>query len=42
MTFGVTKLIGIAFVVVSIFYSFNNVFVSSWVCRLFMRIDWVA
>ena len=29
MTFGVTKLIGIDFVVILIFYSFNGVFVSS-------------
>ena len=29
MEFGVTKLIGINLVVVLIFYSFNNVFVSS-------------
>ena len=42
MEFGVTKLIGIDFVVVLIFYSFNNVFVGSCVCGLFMRINWVA
>ena len=42
MELGVMKVIGIDFTVVLIFYSFNNVFVSSGVCRLFMRIDWVA
>ena len=42
MEFSVTKLIGINFIVVLIFYSFNNVFVSSCVCRLFMRVNWVA
>ena len=42
MTFGVTKLIGIKFVVLLIFSSFNNVFVSSCVYKMFMGIDWVA
>ena len=42
MEFGVMKLIGIDFIVVLIFYSFNNVFVSSCVYKMFMGIDWVA
>ena len=42
MAFSVMKLIGIDFVIVLIFYSFNNVFVSSWVCRIFMGIVWIA
>ena len=36
MAFGVTKLIEVDFNVISIFYSFNDVFVSSWVYRMFM------
>ena len=36
MALGVMKLIGIDFVVVLIFYSFNNVFVSCWVYKIFM------
>ena len=35
------KVIGIDFVVVLIFYSFNDVFVSSWVYKMFMWIDWL-
>ena len=35
------KLIGINFVVSLIFYSFNGVFVSSWVYKMFMGIDWL-
>ena len=42
MEFSVMKLIGIDFIVVLIFYSFNNVFVSSCVYKMFMGIDWVA
>ena len=38
MAFNVMKLIGIDFIVVVIFYSFNDVFVSSWVYRIFMGI----
>ena len=38
MAFGVMKLIGFDFVVVFKFYSFNDVFVSSWVYRIFVRI----
>ena len=33
MALSVMKVIGIAFVVVLIFYSFNDVFVSSWVYK---------
>ena len=36
MAFNVMKLIGIDFIVVVIFYSFNDVFVSSWVYGIFM------
>ena len=36
MAFSVTKLIEVDFNIVSIFYSFNNVFVSSWVYRMFV------
>ena len=42
MGLGVMKVIGIDFVVVLIFYSFNNVFVSSCVYKMFMGINWVA
>ena len=42
MELGVMKLIGIDFIVVLIFYSFNNVFVSSCVYKMFMGIDWVT
>ena len=42
MAFSVIKLNEVDFNVVSIFYSFNDVFVSSWVYRMFMGIDWVA
>ena len=42
MEFGVMKLIGINFIVVLFFYSFNDVFVSSCVYKMFMGIDWVA
>ena len=36
MALGVMKVIGIDFSVVSIFYSFNNVFVSSCIYRMFV------
>ena len=39
MEFSVKRLIGIDFVVVFIFYSFNDVFVSSCIYRMFMGID---
>ena len=42
MALGVMKVIGIDFVGVLIFYSFNNVFVSCWVYKIFMWMDWVA
>ena len=42
MALGVMKVIEIDFVVVLIFYSFNNVFVSCWVYKIFIRIDWIA
>ena len=42
MAFGVIKLIEVDFNIVSISYFFNDVFVSSWVYRMFMGIDWVA
>ena len=38
----VMKLIGIDFIVVLIFYSCNNVFVSSCVYKMFVGVDWVA
>ena len=41
MIFSVMKLIGINFVIVLIFYSFNDVFVSSWAYKMFMGIDWL-
>ena len=41
MALGVMKVIGVDFVVVLIFYSFNDVFVSSWVYKMFMGIDWL-
>ena len=41
MPLGVMKVIGIDFIVVLIFYSFNDVFVSSWVYKMFMEIDWL-
>ena len=42
MALDVMKLIGIDFIVMLIFYSFNDVFVSSWAYKMFMGIDWVA
>ena len=36
MAFGKTKLIEVDFSVVSIFYSFNDVFVSSWIYGMFV------
>ena len=42
MALGVVKVIGIDFIVVLVFYSFNNVFVSCWVYKIFIRIDWIA
>ena len=42
MALDVMKLIRIDFIVMLIFYSFNDVFVSSWVYKMFMGIDWVA
>ena len=42
MEFGVMKVIGIDFIVVLIFYSLNDVFVSSCFYKMFMGIDWVA
>ena len=41
MALGVMKVIGIDFVVVLIFYPFYDVFVSSWVYKMFMGIDWL-
>ena len=41
MALSVMKVIGIDLVVVLIFYSFNNVFVSSCVYKMFMGIDWL-
>ena len=41
MEFSVMKLIGINFVVSLIFCSFNDVFVSSWVYKMFMGIGWL-
>ena len=41
MELSVMKVIGIDSVVVLIFYSFNDVFVSSWVYKMFMGIDWL-
>ena len=38
----VMKVIEVDFVVVWIFCSFKDVFVSSWVYKMFMMIDWVA
>ena len=38
MAFSVMKLIGVDFDFVLIFYSFNEVFVSSWVYRIFVGI----
>ena len=42
MALVVMKVIGIDLIVVLIFYSFNNVFVSSCTYKMFMGIDWVA
>ena len=42
MALSVMKVIGIDFVVVLVFYSFKNVFVSCWVYKMFMGINWVA
>ena len=42
MEFGVIKVIEIDFIVILIFYSFNHVFVSSCVYKMFMGIDWVS
>ena len=39
MVLGVMEVIGIDLIVVLIFYSFNNVFVSSCVYKMFMGID---
>ena len=36
MAFGVTKLTEVDFSVVSIFYFFNDVFVSYWIYRMFV------
>ena len=41
MEFSVMKLIGIDFDIISMFYSFNDAFVSSWVYKMFMGIDWL-
>ena len=41
MALGVMKVIGTDFVVVLIFYSFNDVFDSSWVYKMLMGIDWL-
>ena len=41
MALGVMKVIGIDFVVVLIFYSFNNVFVSCWVYKIFVC-EWIG
>ena len=41
MAFGDMKLIGIDFNIVLIFYSFNDVFVSSWAYKMFMEIGWL-
>ena len=38
---GVMKVIGIDFVVVLIFYSFNNAFVSCWVYKIFVC-EWIG
>ena len=38
----VMKIIEINFIVVWIFYSFNDIFVSSWVCKIFVRMVWIA
>ena len=42
MEFGVIKVIEIDFIVMLIFYSFNDVFVSSCVYKMFMGIDLFA
>ena len=42
MEFSVMKIIEIDFIVILIFYSVNNVFVSSCVYKMFMGIQWVA
>ena len=42
MELNVMKIIEVDFIVVWIFYSFNDVFVSSWVYKMFMGIDWIA
>ena len=41
IAFSEMKLIGTDFIVVLIFYSFNDVFVSSWAYTMFMEIDWL-
>ena len=42
MAFNIMELIGVDLVVVLIVYSFYDVFISSWVYRMFMEIVWVA
>ena len=42
MELSAMKIIEVDSVVVWIFYSFNDVFVSPWVYKMFMGINWVA
>ena len=38
----VMKVIEVDFIVVWLFYSFNDIFISSWVYKIFVRIVWIA